>query len=160
MAINTALFYRIALQKLVVVCPVYKSPQLDTILSQCSLIQSFTTYASKIHFSIILLLGLGFATGLSNQLCKHLSIATLNSRSTFTTTTTTTTTIVGLDVPNRNFKDFNIFNFEFNVETVLRSARCASATSAIDSDTGVCSTGVRSGFTCSTVYLSCRCVYI
>ena len=46
--INVAQFYGIVLEKLIVFCCIYKSPQLDPILSQWNLIHS-TTYASHIH---------------------------------------------------------------------------------------------------------------
>ena len=47
-AITIAQFYRIVLEKLIVFCRIYKSPQLDPIPSQWNLIHS-TTHASNIH---------------------------------------------------------------------------------------------------------------
>jgi hypothetical protein len=40
---------------------------------------------------------------------------------------------VGLRVPNRNFRDFNLFSVDFNSRN-FPSARCASAADAINTD--------------------------
>jgi hypothetical protein len=42
----------------------------------------------------------------------------------------------GLHVPNRNFRDFSLFNVDFKRRT-CHSARCASAANAIDSDNDI-----------------------
>ena len=44
---------------------------------------------------------------------------------------------VGLRVPNQNFRDFRSFNVDFKRRKCL-SARCASLTNAVDSDTDIC----------------------
>jgi len=41
---------------------------------------------------------------------------------------------VGLRVPNRNFRDFSLFNVDFK-RLNCPSARCATAANVIDSDT-------------------------
>ena len=43
---------------------------------------------------------------------------------------------VGLRVPNRNIRDFSLFNVDFK-RRIRPSARCASAENAIDTDTDI-----------------------